>query len=58
MAIAVNNWNTNRLIKIEVDNYKQTHYQLLFDQTINDFLNLNIAGNYTSGKGYFEQFTS
>jgi len=42
--------------KIEVDNYKQTHYQLLFDQTINDFLNLNIAGNYTSGKGYFEQF--
>ena len=21
MAIAVNNWNTNRLIKIEVDNY-------------------------------------
>lgn len=42
--------------KNEVDNYKQTHYQLLFDQTINDFLNLNIAGNYTSGKGYFEQF--
>ena len=42
--------------KNEVDNYKQTHYQLLFDHVINNYFNLNISGNYTSGKGYFEQF--
>lgn len=40
----------------EVDNYKQTHYQIHLDHQINDFFALNISGNYTLGKGYFEQF--
>lgn len=40
----------------EVDNYGQDHYQLHFMQSINPDLNLSIAGHYTRGKGYFEQF--
>lgn len=40
----------------EVDNYKQTHYQLLFDHQINNSFSLNLSGNYTAGKGFFEQF--
>ena len=40
----------------EVDNYQQDHYQLLFNHEFNDKLNANIAGHYTRGRGYFEQF--
>ena len=40
----------------EVDNYRQTHYQLLFNQVINRNWNLNLAGHYTKGSGYFEQY--
>ncbi len=42
--------------KNEVDNYKQTHYQLHLEHSLNNYLFVNISGNYTSGKGYFEQF--
>ena len=42
----------------EVDNYGQDHYQLHFIQSINPNLNLSIAGHYTRGKGYFEQFVA
>jgi len=40
----------------EVDNYGQDHYQLHFMHSFNSNLNLSIAGHYTRGKGYYEQF--
>ncbi|UKN03576.1 TonB-dependent receptor [Paracrocinitomix mangrovi] len=40
----------------EVDNYGQDHYQLHFMQSISPNLNLSIAGHYTRGKGYYEQY--
>ncbi len=40
----------------QVDNYEQTHYQLHFTHRLNTSLSVNLSGNYTRGKGYFEQF--
>jgi iron complex outermembrane receptor protein len=40
----------------EVDNYKQDHYQLFFQQNINPLLSFNTAIFLTKGKGYYEQY--
>ncbi|MEM9920358.1 MAG: TonB-dependent receptor [Bacteroidota bacterium] len=40
----------------EVDNYTQTHYQLLFNRELSNELHLNLAAHYTRGKGFFEQY--
>lgn len=40
----------------EVDNYAQDHYQLHFSHDFNRRTHLNIAGHYTRGRGYYEQF--
>ncbi|MCF6294542.1 MAG: TonB-dependent receptor [Flavobacteriaceae bacterium] len=40
----------------EVDNYKQDHYQLHFNERINNNWSTNIGLNYTFGRGYFEQY--
>lgn len=40
----------------EVDDYTQTHYQLLYSHVFNRNWNLNLAGFYTKGSGYFEQY--
>ena len=40
----------------EVDNYQQTHYQLHASHQFNKRFSANISGNYTRGKGYFEQY--
>ena len=40
----------------EIDNYKQDHYQLHWNEKINNFWSLNIGLNYTYGRGYFEQY--
>lgn len=40
----------------EVDNYKQDHYQLHLSHQLNDLLTMNVAGHYTYGRGYFEQY--
>lgn len=40
----------------EVDNYKQDHFQLHWNQIYNDLWTTNIGLNYTHGKGYFEQY--
>ena len=40
----------------ETDNYKQDHYQLHWDEKLNENWSTNIGINYTRGKGYFEQF--
>lgn len=40
----------------EVDHYDQDHYQLLLNRTLDEGLTLNLAGHYTWGRGYYEQF--
>lgn len=40
----------------EVDDYQQTHYQLLFNTQLNPDWHLNLAAHYTKGQGFFEQY--
>jgi len=40
----------------EVDDYRQTHYQLHFDQAVTPFARWTAAVHYTKGKGFFEQY--
>ncbi len=40
----------------EVDHYTQSHYQLHVSHAFTDQLRLNLAGHYTRGDGYFEQY--
>jgi iron complex outermembrane recepter protein len=40
----------------EVDNYAQDHYQLLVNHRFDRRWSMNIAANYTYGRGYFEQY--
>ncbi len=40
----------------EVDDYTQEHYQLLWDRQLTDQLSLHLAGHYTRGKGFYEQY--
>jgi len=40
----------------EVDNYKQDHYQLHYNERINNNWSTNLGLNYTYGRGYFEQY--
>ena len=39
----------------ETDNYEQNHYQLHWNEKLNDHWSTNLALNYTKGVGYFEQ---
>jgi iron complex outermembrane recepter protein len=40
----------------ETDNYQQDHYQLIWNQKINENWSSNIAFHYTIGKGYYENY--
>ena len=40
----------------ETDNYRQTHYQLFYNQRYNSRLSLQTALFYTRGLGYYEQY--
>ncbi len=40
----------------EVDNYKQDHYQLHWNERYNNYWSTNLSLNYTYGRGYFEQY--
>lgn len=40
----------------ETDNYRQNHYQLLWDQRFNDKWNLETTLHYTKGMGYYENY--
>ncbi|MGN6439032.1 MAG: TonB-dependent receptor [Agriterribacter sp.] len=40
----------------ETDNYKQDHYQLFYNQEVNDRFSFNTALFLTRGKGYYEQY--
>lgn len=42
----------------QTDNYHQQNYQLIWNQTINRFFNLNAALHYTKGQGYYEEYKS
>lgn len=42
----------------ETDNYWQDHYQLHWNERIDNNWSTNIGLNYTKGKGYFEQYKS
>ncbi len=40
----------------QTDNYKQTHYQLFYNRTINNNWKWNAAAYLTKGKGYYEEY--
>ncbi len=40
----------------EVDNYKQDHYQLHWNQKYSSHWSTNLGLNYTYGRGFFEQY--
>lgn len=40
----------------ETDNYKQTHYQLFYNQQLSQAWTANVALFLTRGKGYYEQY--
>ena len=40
----------------EVDDYQQTHYQLISAFDLSDLFTLNLALHYTKGAGFFEQY--
>lgn len=42
--------------KDQTDNYLQTHYQLLYSNSLSPSLLLNGALHYTRGEGYYEEF--
>lgn len=40
----------------QTDNYKQDHYQLIYNQQLGSRWNLNTALHFTRGRGYYEQY--
>ncbi len=40
----------------EVDDYKQNHYQLHWNEKLNNHWSTNLGLNYTKGAGFFEQY--
>ncbi|PKB42983.1 iron complex outermembrane receptor protein [Cellulophaga sp. RHA19] len=40
----------------ENDDYKQDHFQLLWNEQISDTWSTNLAVHYTKGRGFFEQY--
>jgi len=39
----------------EIDNYKQTHYQLHYSKELSPLTYFNLSAHYTHGEGYYEQ---
>ena len=59
-GVPLNYLNTNRTFNSytyenEVDDYKQSHYQLHYQKQISKTANLNLAAHFTHGEGYYEQ---
>ena len=42
----------------ETDNYQQDHYQLHWNEKLNEKWSTNLGLNFTHGEGYFEQYKS
>lgn len=40
----------------ETDNYRQNHYQMLWEQNFNEHWNLETTIHYTKGKGWYENY--
>ena len=40
----------------QVDDYFQTHYQLIYNKEISNQLNFNATAHYTKGAGYYEEY--
>ncbi len=40
----------------EVDNYRQTHGQLIYNKNLSQKSTLNVTGYFTSGRGFFENY--
>ncbi|MGX5817521.1 TonB-dependent receptor [Chitinophaga lutea] len=40
----------------ETDNYQQDHYQLFFNHSFRPNLHFSVAGHYTRGRGYYENY--
>lgn len=40
----------------QIDNYKQNHFQLHWNQKISNSLKTNLALHFTKGKGYYEEY--
>lgn len=40
----------------ETDNYQQDHYQLFLNQSVSSKIDFTVAGHYTRGRGYYEQY--
>ncbi|MGZ5263145.1 MAG: TonB-dependent receptor plug domain-containing protein, partial [Kaistella sp.] len=56
-AIYDENWeNIVGFYDNETDNYRQNHYQLLWQQNLNHQWNLETTFHYTKGKGYYENY--
>ncbi len=56
-AIYDSNWeNIVGFYDNETDNYRQNHYQLLWEQKFNERWNLETTVHYTKGKGYYENY--
>ncbi|TXF76145.1 TonB-dependent receptor [Chryseobacterium sp.] len=56
-AIYDENWeNIVDFYDNETDNYRQNHYQLLWEQNLSANWNLETTFHYTKGKGYYENY--
>ncbi|PWN58729.1 TonB-dependent receptor [Chryseobacterium viscerum] len=55
-AIKDTNGNVTGFYDNETDNYRQNHYQLLWEQKFDDRWNLETTFHYTKGKGYYENY--
>jgi len=55
-AIYDGDGNISGFYNNETDNYRQNHYQLLWEQKFNDRWNLETTMHYTKGKGYYENY--
>lgn len=56
-AIYDANWeNVIGFYDNETDNYRQNHYQLLWEQGISEKWNLETTLHYTKGRGYYENY--
>ncbi|PIF06659.1 MAG: TonB-dependent receptor, partial [Draconibacterium sp.] len=42
--------------KNQVDHYQQNHYQLFISHKFSNTLNVNLAGHFTHGEGYYENY--
>ena len=51
-----NGENIVRFYDNETDNYRQNHYQLLWEQNLSNHWNLETTFHYTKGKGFYENY--